>query len=156
MIRSTEDPVTRMAKLLALLHYSMSKEIMAALGEERGKEVILAAIKRFGVARVKSMVEEARERGLDPNSFDTYKKVRDMPGTGWERDPSNPMKITFCPMDSVWAQYGEEGRKLGYLYCSIDHVLYDGFNADLERPFCQALGDEGCDLHPNVRRDKSQ
>jgi hypothetical protein len=152
MIRSTEEPVTRMAKLLALLHYAMSKEIVAALGEDRGKAVILSAIKSFGEARLKSMTEEAHERGLDPNSFDTYKKVRDMPGTGWERDPNNPMKITFCPMESVWAEYGEEGRKLGYLYCSIDHVLYDGFGADLERPYCRALGDECCDFHPKPRK----
>ena len=150
MIRSTEEPVTRMAKLLALLHYSMSKEIIAALGEERGKEVILSAIKSFGQARVKSMAEEARERGLDPKSLETYQVVRDMPGTGWERDP-NTLKITFCPMDSVWAEYGDEGRKLGYLYCSIDHVLYDGFNADLERPYCRALGDECCEFHPKPR-----
>ena len=152
MIRTTEDPVTRMAKLLALLHYSMSKEIMVALGEERGQQVILAAIKRFAEARLKSMAEEARERGLDPKSFDTYQKVRDMPGTGWERDPNNPQKVIFCPMDSVWAEYGEEGRKLGYLYCSIDHVLYDGFNADLERPSCRALGDDCCDFHPKERK----
>jgi len=141
-----------MAKLLALLHYSMSKEIIAALGEERGKEVILSAIKRFAEARVKSMVEEARERGLDPGSFDTYKIVRDMPGTGWEHDPQNPMKITVCPMEDVWAEYGDEGRRLGYLYCSIDHVLYNGFNADLERPSCRALGDEVCEFYPKPRK----
>jgi hypothetical protein len=151
MIRSNEDPVTRMAKLLALLHYFMSKEIIAAVGEERGKELILSAIKRFGQARLKSMVEEARERGLDPKSLETYQIVRDMPGTGWERDPDNSSKITFCPMDSVWAEYGEEGRKLGYLYCSIDHVMFDGFNADLERPHCRALGDEYCEFHPKSR-----
>jgi len=156
MIRSTEEPVTRMAKLLALLHYSMSKEIMAARGEERGKEVILAAIKRFGEARLISMAQEARERALDPKSFDTYKLVRDMPGTGWERDPNNPTKITYCPMESVWAEYGDEGRRLGYLYCSIDHVLYNGFGADLERPQCRALGDECCDFHPKVRSGPSR
>lgn len=151
MIRSSEEPVTRMAKLLALLHFSIAKEIVAALGEERGQEVVLAAIKRFGEARLKSMKEEALERGLDPNSFATYKQVRDMPGNGWERDSANPAKVTFCPMESVWAQYGEEGRKLGYLYCSIDHVLYDGFNADLERPSCRALGDDCCDFRPKLR-----
>ncbi len=64
MIRTTEDPAVRMAKLLALLHYSMLKEIIAALGEERGKEVILASIKHFAEARVRGMKEAARERGL--------------------------------------------------------------------------------------------
>jgi len=152
MIRSTEEPVTRMAKLLALLHYSMSKEIIAALGEERGKQVISAAIKRFGEARAKSMVEEAQERGLELNSLDTYRRVRDMPGTGWERDPANPLKVTFCPMESVWAEYGEEGRKLGALYCEIDHVLYGAFGSDLERPQCRAVGDEFCDFHPKPRK----
>ncbi len=38
MIRTAEDPAVRMSKLLALLHYSVSKEIIAALGEDRGKE----------------------------------------------------------------------------------------------------------------------
>jgi hypothetical protein len=37
---------------------------------------------------------------------------------------------------------------LHYLYCPIDHVLYNGFNADLERPSCRALGDACCDFYP--------
>ncbi len=114
--------------------------------------MILRSIKRFAEASVRGMKEEARERSLDLNSFETYPLVRDMPANGWEKDPNNQSKITACPMESVWAEYGEEGLNLGSLYCTIDHVLFDGFNADLERPYWRTSGDDCCDFHPKARR----
>lgn len=151
-MKSTDDPNARMAKLLARLHYFMAKEIIEVIGPEQGTKVVLAVIEKFGQDRVKAMQAEAAKRGLPLDSLDTYKKVRDMPGTGWERDPENPAKITFCPMASAWAEYGDEGNRLGYLYCSIDHTLYGGFGAGLERPRCLALGHECCDFRPKAKK----
>lgn len=141
---STEDPVVRFAKLFAELYYFLAKEMMERLGEQEGREAILSAVVQFGRARVGAIQHEAVARGMDPTAPETYAELRDMPRTGWESSPDDPMERTFCPMEHVWGLYGARGRELGYLYCQIDHVLYQGFGMDLERPLCRAKGDAVC------------
>lgn len=140
-IRSTDEPVERMAKLMAELYYFMAKEMIEELGEEKGKKAVRASIKKFGEARLESMHEEAREKELDIN-LETYLKVRDMPGISWERDLNNPDDITYCPMHDMWKELGAED--IGAIYCEIDDVLYEGFNAEFERPLCKTCGDDYC------------
>ncbi|MCT8978513.1 L-2-amino-thiazoline-4-carboxylic acid hydrolase [Clostridium sp. CX1] len=140
-IRSTDNPVERMAKLMAELYYFMAEEMIDRLGKEKGEEAIRASVTKFGKARLESMYEEAREKGL-PINLDTYLKVRDMPGISWERDPENPDDITYCPMHDMWKELGAEN--IGSIYCEIDDVLYEGFNAEFERPLCKTCGDDCC------------
>jgi hypothetical protein len=140
-IRSHDEPVERMAKLMAELYYFMGKEMVERMGDEQGKASIRSAIRKFGEARVAAMHEEAAERGLDIN-METYLAVRDMPGTSWEKNPENPADITYCPMQDMWAELGDQ--ELGAIYCEIDDVLYNGFNAKLDRPLCKTNGDECC------------
>lgn len=140
-IRSTDEPVGRMAKLMAELYLFMAQEMVDRLGEKDGKAAVRAAITKFGEARVASMREEARERGLAITA-ETYALVRDMPGISWERDPANPGDVTYCPMEDMWRGLGD--RKLGAIYCEIDGVLYEGFNAEFERPLCKTSGDCCC------------
>lgn len=143
-IKSTDEPGERFAKLMADLYYFMAREMVDRLGEEQGEEAILAAVRKFGQSRVEAMKIEALERGLDLNSLETYKQVRDMPGDGWEIAPGSNLDFTRCPMAEAWAQHGAKGRQLGYLYCQIDHVLYNAFDVKLERPLCLAKGDACC------------
>ncbi|MGI6685372.1 MAG: L-2-amino-thiazoline-4-carboxylic acid hydrolase [Bacillota bacterium] len=143
-IKSTDDPVVRFAHLMAKMYFYLAEELMEQLGEEKGEEAILRAIGKFGAARVMAMKEEAKELGLELNCLDTYRTVRDMPGIGWENNPDNVNEITHCPMQDAWAELGDKGRKIGYLYCQIDHVLYDAFGVDMERPLCLAKGDKSC------------
>lgn len=140
-IRSTDEPVGRMAKLMAGLYYFMAKEMADSLGEEEGRKAIRRAITRFGEARADSMKQEAEERGLAINA-ETYAIVRDMPGIPWEKDPENPSDITYCPMYDMWEQLNAQA--LGALYCEIDTVLYNSFNTIFERPLCKTGGDCCC------------
>ena len=140
-IRSMDEPVSRMAKLMAELYCFMARELIERLGEEEGRASVWSAIERFGKARLESMHEEAFERGLDICP-ETYLKVRDMPGISWERDPDNPDDVTYCPMQDMWEQL--ESQDLGAIYCDIDYVLYRGFNMELERPLCKTAGDSCC------------
>jgi hypothetical protein len=94
--------------------------------------------------RVEAIRREAVSRGMDPGALETLAQLRDMPRTGWESSPDDPFEKTYCPMEHVWSLYGDRGRELGYLYCQIDHVLYQGFGMDLERPLCRAKGDAVC------------
>lgn len=140
-IRSTDEPVGRMAKLMAELYYFMAREFIERLGEEAGREAIRSAVTGFGEARAKVMREEAKERGLEINA-ETYAIVRDMPGISWEKDPANPADITYCPMHDMWDQL--DALEIGALYCEIDSILYHGFQVDFERPFCKTSGDSCC------------
>lgn len=140
-LRSTDEPVGRMAKLMAELYYFMAKELIDNLGEEKGTEAVRRAIRKYGAARAASMREEAESRGLDITP-ETYTMVRDMPGDSWIKDASNPTDITYCPMHDMWEQL--DALKIGSLYCEIDEVLYDSFNADFERPLCKTSGDRCC------------
>lgn len=140
-IRSTDEPVGKMAKLMAELYYFMANEMIEELGNEKGKEAIKNAITKFGEARASVMKEEAKERGLELNS-DTYALVRDMPSISWEKDPQNPCDITYCPMHDMWEQLN--ALEIGALYCEIDDVLYRSFNVEYERPLCKTSGDHCC------------
>lgn len=140
-IKSTDEPVGRMAKLMAALYYFMAREMLDQLGEENGVAAIRNAIQHFGQVRVAAMQEEAAELGLKI-STDTYALVRDMPGISWETSTENPADITYCPMQDMWHQLG--GNALGKLYCEIDSILYDSFNAVIERPLCKTHGDSCC------------
>ena len=140
-IRSIDEPVGKMAKLMAELYYFMAKEMIDRLGDKKGKESIRNAVKKFGEARAEVMREEAKERGLEINA-ETYALVRDMPATSWEKDPENCGDITYCPMHDMWEQLN--ALELGALYCEIDSVLYNSFNAELEKPLCKTNGDRYC------------
>lgn len=140
-IRSGDEPVGRMAKLMAELYYFMAEEMIDRLGKEKGIEAIRTAVTKFGEARAENMKEEARERGLEINA-ETYTRVRDMPSISWEKDPDNPADVTYCPMHDMWEQLDAE--ELGALYCEIDDVLYKSFRVDYERPLCKTHGDRCC------------
>lgn len=155
-IKSMEDPVVRFAKLTAQLYYFMADEMVACLGEEKGKASVREALKKFGEKRVSDMKAEASERGLS-QSPQTYFQVRDMPSDGWKSDPENPMIITECPMFDIWEDFGEKGIALGSLYCEIDYILFGGFGMTLHRPSCKTGGERVCDFQLEeelIREDK--
>lgn len=140
-IRSTDEPVGKMAKLMAELYYFMASEMIVRLGDEKGKEAIRHAIAMFGEARAATMKDEAKEKGLELNA-ETYALVRDMPSKSWEKDPDNPTDIIYCPMHDMWCQL--DALELGALYCEIDEILYNNFRIEYERPFCKTHGDHCC------------
>lgn len=142
-VRNAEPEGIRFGKLMAECYYYMAKHIMEAMGEEKGTEVIKAALKEFGEYRVASIKEEAAERGVAVTDFEQFFKVRDMPDCGWINGSERGV-VTQCLFDEVWKKYGEMGRKLQNLYCEIDYTLYGGFGFHLDRPKCKAWGDDAC------------
>lgn len=136
----------RFGQLMAECYYYMGKHIFEALGEEKGSEVIRAALKEFGEYRVACIREEAAEKGIAVTDFEQFFKVRDMPDCGWINGSERGV-VKQCLFDEVWQKYGELGRKLQCLYCEIDYVLYGGFGFHLERPKCKGWGDDECVMH---------
>ncbi len=145
VIRSSESEGVRFGKLFAEIYYYMGKNIIEALGEEKGSEVIAKAVKEFGEDRVASMKAEAAERGIDVSSEAAFFSVRDMPSCGWKNEQIPGGSVCHsCLFDEVWKKYGEMGAKVGSLYCPIDYVIYGSFGFELDRPECKGNGDEHC------------
>lgn len=150
-IKSSEDPAVRFAKLSAELYYFLADALIENLGEEKGKAAIRESLKKFAEKRVSDMKKEANERGLSTDLPQTYFSVRDMPSNGWKNHPEDPLAITECPMFDIWENFGENGMKLGALYCEIDHILFGGFGLALSRPQCKTKGDHVCDFQVQMK-----
>lgn len=145
VIRSDESEGMRFGKLMAECYYFMAKHIMDEMGEEKGSELIEAALKEFGEARVASIKEEAAEKGIEVKNFEDYFTVRDMPDCGWINGEERGV-VLQCLFDEVWKKYeaDEQNQKIRQLYCDIDYTLYGGFGFDLYRPECKAAGHDKC------------
>ena len=141
-IELSQPLAVRLSKLMAEMHYFMAKEMLERLGEEEGKQAIKAALDNMAQSRIAAMHREAEKAGIEPVGKAAYAKVKDFGTPDWKRDEHGV--VTYCPMAETWAQYGEEGRKIGALYCEIDYALYAGFGMDLDRPKCLACGDDSC------------
>ncbi len=150
-IRSSDEPVGRMAKLMAALYTHMAQELVDRLGENEGHEAIRRAIKGFADQRIASMHEEANERGL-PINGQTYSLVRDMPGQGWIRSKDNPDDILYCPMFAMWQQQGADD--LARLYCEIDTYLFEAFQVEMKRPYCLSEGHDRCRFNLTAKKTK--
>ncbi|MEL7624904.1 MAG: L-2-amino-thiazoline-4-carboxylic acid hydrolase [Clostridiales bacterium] len=133
-IRASQPIPMRVSKLMAEMHYFMAKEMIERLGEKEGTEAVLSAINKMAASRVEAMHKDAEEQGIEPWGKANYMKIKDFATPDWKRDEKGI--VTYCPMQETWAQYGEEGLKIGALYCAIDYPLYEGFGMKLDRPEC--------------------
>jgi len=143
---------TRISKLLAIQHYWMSKELIDRLGEEEGKKAIAHALKNIADDRISGMRADAEKHGIEPKGKANYGKIKDFPTPDWHRDEKGC--VTYCPMAETWATYGEDGLKIGQLYCDIDFDLYAGFGLDLTRPKTLSNGSECCNFSWKEKEEK--
>jgi len=142
-IRHDDSEGIRFGMLFAELYYYMGKNILEAMGDEKGAKIIEKALQEFAEMRVRGMKEEAAEKGLTVKTMDDYFQIRDMPTCGWENSEERGVCLV-CLFDEVWKKYGASGRKLEAFYCNIDYHLFGSFGFHLERPQCKAYGDDIC------------
>lgn len=133
---SVEDCTTEvklMARRAALLHFFFSKAIIEELGPEAGERLIHKAIQGYGEYCGNAVRKEVEAMGL-PLSDENFNKVRDLPHYGWDLGvrelPGGEQRSIahYCPLADVFMQLGEEGRRLGRLYCFVDQAKQQGYN----------------------------
>ena len=78
-LEEAEEQVRRVCVRLGLLHLSFARTLVKELGEEKGKELIIRAIKEYGRKIGEGAKKKAAVEGLD-NSPDNYKE--DLPVFG--------------------------------------------------------------------------
>jgi len=152
------------ARRLGLLHLSFARTLVDELGEKKGRELIMRAIKDYGKRIGKEVREGVIDQGLDPIP-ENYGagKASDLPEFGMhqgregvEIDREKRTRAYGCAMAKVWHEYGED--ELGRLYCYVDPAKYMAFNPDFKLVHIKTLpdGDEYCELtvRPTTEQDR--
>jgi len=139
-LKEAENEVKVVAQRLALLHLAYAKTLVREFGWERGKLLILTAIKEYG-----RRVADRTKRGF-----------QSLPKYGfWERRPGQPR---LCELGKVVLEYGE--KDIGSLYCLIDPAKAMATNPEekLIHTKCLTVGDESCDFTtvPTTVEDRKQ
>ncbi len=147
------EQVRLMARRTALLHYYFSKTLIDEFGEERGVHLIKKAILAYGEHCGRAIREAVEAMGL-PLTDENFDKIPDLPKYGWEQDThelSNgevrPIAL-FCPLADTFKQLGEEGRRLGRLYCYVDQGKQRAYNPEFDFVHSKNLldGDPYCEF----------
>jgi hypothetical protein len=133
-LTDAKEQVRKVCVRLGLLHLSFARTLVDEFGEQKGKELVLKAIKDYGVRIGERAKQEAAEAGLD-NSPPNFKS--DLPAYGMIERKGEALPVQAktetrrnlghgCVMCQVWREYGES--ELGRLYCYVDPVKSMAFN----------------------------
>ncbi|MBW2308679.1 MAG: L-2-amino-thiazoline-4-carboxylic acid hydrolase [Deltaproteobacteria bacterium] len=153
------------SRRIALLHLSFARTLVDELGEEKGKELILKAIKDYGNKIGEKVRKDVIDQGLDPVP-ENYGagKSSDVPAFGMHDRREKGLLVEGkkisraygCVLAKVWKEYGEE--KLGRLYCYVDPAKYMAFNPDFTLVHLKAMpdGDEYCEftVRPTTEKER--
>lgn len=137
-LSEAENEVKVVTQRLALLHLAYAKTLVDEFGWDKGKLLILKAIKEYG----RRVAERAR-RGLQT-----------LPKYGfWERREGKP---PLCELGKIVLEYGE--LDIGSLYCLIDaaKTMFANPEEKLIHTKCMTVGDEHCEFMrvPTKRKDR--
>ena len=127
--------VALVSRRVALLHIAFARTLVDELGDDRGRELIIKAIRAYG-DRIGNEVRDAvLDQGLEP-TIENYGagKARQLPVLGMHegvetvQTPEGPrLRAYGCVMGQLWNEIGES--ELGRLYCLVDpakFMAYDG------------------------------
>ncbi|MBN1332840.1 MAG: L-2-amino-thiazoline-4-carboxylic acid hydrolase [Synergistales bacterium] len=149
-LRTAEEQVAKVCRRLALLHLSFARTLVEELGEERGKELVLKAVRNYGIRIGRAAKEKALASGLD-NRPENY--MEDLPEFGMHKGVAGVCKegerrtiARGCVMGELWREIGEEA--LGRLYCYVDVAKFMGFNEHFKliHTACMPDGDRECEF----------
>jgi hypothetical protein len=124
------EQVVSMCRRLAQLYISFAKTLVEQLGQQRGRELILQAISRYGQGIGQMIRQKVEAQGL-PLTIENYRKFSDLPSLGFTSKSfiaggERRTRIDECILASVWKELGEE--ELGRLYCFVDQAKIEAYN----------------------------
>jgi hypothetical protein len=139
---------------LALLHLAFAETLVQELGDERGRQIIVKAIRNYGHKIAGPARQAALEQNLPltPENFGaggpnwpsiggTHGEAEEVQVEGESR-----VRIHGCLMAKVWQEHG--GQELGRLYCLVDPAKSMAYNPDIKFIHLHAEpdGDGYCEL----------
>lgn len=152
------------SRRIALLHLSYAKTLIEELGEEKGTELIMKAIKDYGIRIGERTRKEVLDQGLEasPENFARGEHFR-VPRFGMheehkmlEVEGELRIRAYGCVLGKLWKEYEEE--KLGRLYCYVDPAKYMAYNPNYKLIHIKALpdGDDCCELTVRPTTEKER
>jgi hypothetical protein len=161
-LEEAREQVRRVCIRLGLLHLSFAKTLVGELGEEKGRQLIMKAIKDYGTRIGEQVKASVAAQGLE-NESKNYKE--DLPLYGMhdktevvEIGDEKRIRAYGCVMGKLWSELGE--GELGRLYCYVDPAKYMAFNPDFKLIHLATLpeGDDYCEftVSPTTEQDKEE
>ncbi len=143
--------VELVSRRLGLLHLAFAKTLVQEFGEQRGKELILQAIRQYGIMVGEKAKADVQEQGLEPVPANfAAGSARSLPKIGMHEkgerltvDGQARSRAYGCAMAKVWREYGEE--ELGSLYCFVDPAKYLAYNPDFKYVHTRSMPVSGGD-----------
>jgi hypothetical protein len=156
------EQVRKACERLALLHYAFAKTLVDELGDDKGRQMVMNAIKLYGVMVGEEVKGDARAQGLD-TSPENY--GRDLPMYGMHErtevvreGDKEGKRVHGCVMGQKWRDLGADD--LGRLYCYVDPCKYMAYNPDFKLVHRKALpdGNEYCEMivEPTTEQDREE
>ncbi len=135
------------ARRIALLHLAYAKMLVEEFGEERGRKLILKAIKDYGIR-----IGEKMKRGLpDLSKYGVHERVEWVDINGERR-----ARVYGCVLAKEWKEWGEDS--LGRLYCHVDPAKSMSVDPREKVGHVKAIpdGDEYCELafRPTTEKER--
>ncbi len=151
-LEKAEKEVDLAARRIGMLHLAFARTLVEKLGEKKGEEMILSAIKRYGKMVGEKTKESvlAEDWELKPENFGQGSS-RTLPKFGncesaeilSKENGKKKSKVCGCSMGKVWRELDEE--KLGRLYCYVDIAKYMYYNPDYKLIHHQTMPESGKD-----------
>lgn len=137
-LREAENEVKVVTWRLALLHLAYARTLVDEFGWEKGKQLVLNAIKEYG------------RRVADRTKWG----YQSLPKYGfWERREDKP---PLCELGKIVLDSGE--MDIGSLYCLIDpaKTMFANPGEKLIHTKCLTIGDEHCEFAtvPTTKKDR--
>jgi len=108
-LEDAKRQVDIVARRIALLHLSYAKTMVEEFGEERGRKLILKAIKDYGIR----IGENMKRGGPDWPDYGGNERIEWVDAGGEKR-----MRVYGCVLADEWKAWEESS--LGRLYCYVD------------------------------------
>lgn len=127
-LREAENEVKVVTQRLALLHLAYARTLVDEFGWEKGKQLILNAIKEYS-----RRIADRKKRGF-----------QSLPKYGfYERREGKP---SLCELGKIVLEYGE--KRIGSLYCFVDPAKTMFANPDekMIHNKCLTIGDDHCEF----------
>jgi hypothetical protein len=128
------------------LYYHFSKILIEELGYEKGKELIVKAVRSRAEDRAGKIVEKAEKLQV-PRKAENYVKVTEIPFLGWDKSLGN----LECPYAAAWLDRFDRDpwfREIASLYCTTnDPLICELFTGDTSQEITKNVlwGDDTCD-----------
>lgn len=132
--KDAEEQVRKVCIRLGLLHLAYARTLVDELGPDKGKELILKAIKDYGIRIGERGRAKVLAAGGDPSTdpfpsdLPSYGLQSAIPGEKLEPGEGELKRSRGhgCVMSEVWREYGES--ELGRLYCYVDPIKSLAYN----------------------------